>query len=400
MLKTSRFFKASVIFLVLVTILATFHKIFVHGGGADNNLKTYLWSYHHLMANLDMYALYPEEHGDFLKYTPTFGLMIWPFTLLPYKLTALLFNLTNLVVFLWGLNGLSIRQADKNLMLWVCVPELTGAIQNFQTNALIAGLFLVAYNSFRKVRFLPALLAVATAFFIKIFAMALLPLGWVATRTARQRWVYLGLGLLVFVFIFAIPGFFVGFDNLLWQYQNYLRLQGQDNAEQTMGFYSLMHIVAAVTGLKIKNIYFQLIGAGVVLLPFLLNTGRRLWQERPQALFASSVLFMLVFNHRSESETFIIGMVGFMVWWLEEPRTMGRWALLLFNLACVSLLYGDVLSGDQKVHYLEPIFLKIWGVVLTWFIIQYQIWREVMRDILGKRSSPTSSSGRAPVTVS
>jgi hypothetical protein len=371
-----------------MAVLATYHKIFVHGYPADNNLKTFLASYGHLINNLDMYLEYPAEHGDQFKYTPTFGLYVWPLTHLPYLLAAVLFSLFNLAVFVLGVWRLPIKQSDKNIFLWAALPELAGAIQNFQTNGMISGFFLLSYSFFLGGKQWSAVTSIAVAFFTKIFSAALLTLGWAVAKGPRERWRYVGVVGLVFGFFFILPAFFVGFDNLLAQYSNYARLQGSENTQQPIGYYSIMHIVSALSGMPIRNIYFQLIGALLVAAPLLTSIGHHLWKRIPQALFASAVLFMLVFNHRTESETFIIGMTGFLVWWVAQPRNGWTWFLFIFNFVCVSALYGDLfLTAEQKILYLEPIYIKIWGILIVWFIVQFQIWREWSREVFKKVSS-------------
>lgn len=44
-----------------------------------NNYTIFEKSFHHLKNNQDLYVLYPQEHFDLYKYTPTFSVFFWIF---------------------------------------------------------------------------------------------------------------------------------------------------------------------------------------------------------------------------------------------------------------------------------------------------------------------------------
>ena len=65
-----------------------------------NNYVIFERSFYHLKNNQDLYILYPEEHWDLFKYTPTFSVFFGLFTTFPDWLGLNLWNLLNALVLL------------------------------------------------------------------------------------------------------------------------------------------------------------------------------------------------------------------------------------------------------------------------------------------------------------
>ncbi|MBK8081312.1 MAG: hypothetical protein IPK25_14155 [Saprospiraceae bacterium] len=64
-----------------------------------NNYTIFEKSFQHLKNNQDLYILYPEEHWDLYKYTPSFSVLFGIFSVLPDWLGLTLWNILNAMVF-------------------------------------------------------------------------------------------------------------------------------------------------------------------------------------------------------------------------------------------------------------------------------------------------------------
>src|SRR5213592_1279867 len=73
---------------------------------AYNNFVIFRQSFEHLITGQNMYAAFPEEHGDFYKYSPTFALLMAPFYFLPVWLGLIIWNLTGALLLFYGIRSL------------------------------------------------------------------------------------------------------------------------------------------------------------------------------------------------------------------------------------------------------------------------------------------------------
>ena len=78
------------IILTIITIIITGQTYLLTvlrneeaGATHYNNYKIFKESYFHLIQNKDLYQLYPAEHFDYFKYSPTFSLLMAPIAYLP-----------------------------------------------------------------------------------------------------------------------------------------------------------------------------------------------------------------------------------------------------------------------------------------------------------------------------
>src|SRR5688572_399099 len=147
-----------VIFILFAAtaIVATAQSLFLGqkkylAGGIEyntyNNYTIFKQSFFHLLDEKDIYFPYPLEHWDIYKYSPTFSLLFGAFAVLPDAIGLTLWNLLNaliLVIAVYYLPLLTPKQ--KGLILLACVIESMTAIQNEQSNGLMAGLIILAFG--------------------------------------------------------------------------------------------------------------------------------------------------------------------------------------------------------------------------------------------------------------
>jgi hypothetical protein len=85
-----------------------------------NNYKIFKESYFHLVEKQDLYQLYPKEHWDYYKYSPTFALFMAPFAYLPDFLGLLFWNLLNVLMSPSGGKSLAFRRRLKFNIFVLC----------------------------------------------------------------------------------------------------------------------------------------------------------------------------------------------------------------------------------------------------------------------------------------
>src|SRR4051794_39076770 len=171
------------------------------------NFEIFRAASRHLVSGEDLYAHYPDALQDQFKYSPTFAFLFAPFAWLPWPLALFLWNALNAVVLFVAVERvLPPRQAM--LALGVLLLEVLRAMQNAQSNALVAGLIILAFAALERGRSWRAAGAVAVGAFVKIFPLAALAFAIPRRRAIRTglATVVAGVGLLLLPLLVTSPG--------------------------------------------------------------------------------------------------------------------------------------------------------------------------------------------------
>jgi hypothetical protein len=91
---------------ILASILSLYPKVKIFDGIEYTNYNNYVifkQSFIHLMNHQDLYKLYPNEHWDLYKYSPTFALFFGFFQIFPDSIGLILWNILNAGVLLFSI---------------------------------------------------------------------------------------------------------------------------------------------------------------------------------------------------------------------------------------------------------------------------------------------------------
>jgi hypothetical protein len=150
-------------------------KPFVEGGmpyDQYNNYTIFKQSFYHLKEGKDLYILYPEEHWDLYKYSPSFSVVFGALAILPDGIGLSIWNLLNALFLLYAiylLPGIALK--NKSWIALICLIELLTSMQNEQSNGLMVGWIVLAFCLLEKEKYLPATLLLVATVFIKIFGI-------------------------------------------------------------------------------------------------------------------------------------------------------------------------------------------------------------------------------------
>lgn len=338
------------------------------GGGLYthyNNYRIYERSFLHLLHGQDLYVRYPAEHWDIFKYSPTFAALMAPFSLLPDAAGVVLWNLVNAAVFVVALAKLPVlSERSKALLGLVLVPDFLTAVQNTQANVLVAGLVLLAFALLERDRPVWAALSVAFGFYVKLYP-ALAALVFVFYPRKLRFLASLAAWLLL---LGVLPLVLVSPEALRTLYAGWFRLLFSDR--EVLTGLSVMGVLHGWFGLDPSKTLVALLG-GVALLVPLVNIGA--W-ARPtfRLLFLAALLvWMVIFNHASESATFFIAMCGVGLWYFARPRRPNEAALfgLAFLLTSMSPRFPEVLV--ERV--VRPYALKAVPCILVFAVLVLEL---------------------------
>ncbi len=360
--------KKTFLFLIVLSVsLSLFTAFKAH----MNNWLIFRAAFDHLIEGTSLYIHYPNEHHDLFKYSPTFALFMAPLAIVPPWLGATLWNLIGALLFIFALIKLPLTNSQRQGVFWISLPEFIGSTQGFQSNIHLVSMLMLFWVYLESEETLKSSLSLLGSFFIKIFGIVAGSL-FIFFHYSWRRPKFLCKNLLmlsaVTLFLVALPLVVVSWNSLIFQYQEWLRLLKMD-AAQSHGF-SLMGVVYGFSGLNFNNLPFQILGAISLLGTFAVfrnspASGRLLG-------LIAVCYFMVVFNHKSESPTFIIAMMAFGIHVTFFANKKLRWLLIIFTLTCVSVLYSDLFKA-YKQSVFDVYAVKVWPFLFLYPICLFQI---------------------------
>ncbi|MBK8088138.1 MAG: hypothetical protein IPK31_09410 [Chitinophagaceae bacterium] len=171
------------------------------------------------------------------------------------------------------------------------------------------------------------------------------------------------------VLLAAFPLLVISVSQLSFLYQSWLHLLQNDHSA-SVGFsvagwlYTWFHIDA-------KNATV-LIGALVFCLPFL---KWKYYNDVQFKLFflSSILLWIVIFNHKAESATFIIAVTGIAIWFFSQKRTLLNTILFATAFIFTILSPTDLFPKSIRENFVIPYVLKAVPCILIWFKIMYDL---------------------------
>lgn len=336
-----------------------------------NNYIIFKQSFEHLKHHQDLYQLYPEEHHDLYKYSPTFSLCFAPFAILPDWLGLTLWNLLNVMLLcfaVYQLPGGSEKQ--KGYMLLMVVIELITSIQNSQSNALMSGLLILMFSCLEQKRDILATFCLVFSVFIKLFS---------------------GLGILIFLFypntirlliysllwtilLFFIPLILVDFEYLLSAYKSWTILLAMDH-DGSYGF-SIMGWLYTWFGYTAPKIGLVIFGFLMLLTPFI-KIGLYKNLKFRMLTLSSILIWIVIFNHKAESPTFIIAVMGIVIWFMHSVKSFVNITLLILVFVFTILSPTDLFPRFIRHDYFVPYVVKVFPCILVWLKV---LWDMILMD--------------------
>lgn len=333
---------------------------------AYNNYIIFKQSFYHLIHNKDLYILYPDEHWDLYKYSPAFALLMGPLAILPDFAGLFLWNMLNAIILLVAIQQLPLLDKQKKLLsLGFVLLELITSLQNEQSNALIAGLIILAFVQMEKKRVALASLFIVLTVAIKLFGIVAFALFLFYPQKIKSI-AFTLLWLLVFTFI---PLTVVSWDQLVFLYKSWGHLLQNDH-DISYGL-SVAGWLYTWFGWSLKS---ETVIAGVLLFCLPLLRIRQYKNFTYRLLYVASVLlWVVIFNHKAESPTFVIATAGVALWYYYQQPNKINTALLLLTFVFTVLSPTDLFPRIIRTNYVIPYVLKAVPCIWVWLKLTYDL---------------------------
>lgn len=332
-----------------------------------NNYVIFRQAFFHLVGHQELYTQYLAEHWDYFRYSPSFALAFGAFAWTPDLVGLLLWNTLNVGVLFLGWMALPVRDDRVRLAAaWFAAVEVMTALQNAQSNVLIAGLLLLAFSFLERQRVAMASLMIVAAAFIKPFALVAFSL--FLFYPEKKRFI-LSAALWGSV-VALVPLIVVTPGELAHLYASWWNLLAMDYADSA-GL-SVMGWLQSWFHLTPPKAIVTLIGIALFCWP--LTRVQRYRDANFRLLFLCNVLiWVVIFNHKAESSTYVIAMCGVSVWFLTQDVTPINIALGSLAFIFTSLSPTDIFPSSLSAALFVPYTVKAVPCILVWGRIIYEL---------------------------
>ncbi|MTI33138.1 glycosyltransferase family 87 protein [Xanthovirga aplysinae] len=339
-----------------------------------NNYIIFKSSFQHLKEGKNLYKRYPQEHQDFFKYTPTFAVFFGIFSILPNWAGLSLWTFINCFILLLAIYSLpQLNQYQKGLILIICLIEAMTSMQNQQSNLLIAGLLILSFSLLERKKYLIATLCIVSSTFIKLFGI----FGIVLFLFYPQKWKLAFYSIFWTLLVFSIPLFYINLEQYRFLIHSYGNLLSDDYAI-SYGF-SVMGWLHSWLGIELDKNFIILIGAGTFLVPLIQVKKYNHYTFRLLTL-SSLLIWLVIFNHRAESATYIIAMTGVSIWLILSRKSKINILLFVNAFILTSLSPTDIFPASLRDEFVRPYVLKAFPCILIWFKIIFDMVFEERRQ--------------------
>jgi hypothetical protein len=358
--------------LYVVTVLAiVLSKAYSHRG-PDNNFLIFRWSYVNLHAGNDMYAAQPQHHTDLYKYSPSFAVLFAPFALLPFTLALIAWDALNALLLFFAVDKL-LPDRQGAIVLALIYLEVVRTTQRSQSNALVTALVILAFIALERRQQLGAALAIAIGAAVKIFPLAALALALFHPRRAR----FALMVVLAAAVVLALPLLVTTPAGLIAQYQSWRAVEAVDAISVGGGgggglYGGVMQQLRFLFGTSWPNWPVQLAGTLLLMLP---AARWRNWSSADFRLrfLCALLVYMVIFNHQSESPSFVIAVTGIAIWFATTPRSRWHTTVMVLTILVVSISSTDITPKSWQQNFFVRYRLKTIPCTLAWITMIWEL---------------------------
>jgi hypothetical protein len=370
---------------VLISVIAAAQgllagpKVYVPGGRPYidyNNFRIFKFSFYHLIQGKDIYQLFPDDHWDLYKYSPGFALCFGLLSWMPDTIGLLLWNLINSLCLFAGIRLLpGLDDEKKSWILLFSLLEMLLSIQNTQSNGLMAGLIVLAFALAERRNYILSTLCIVFSFYIKIYgAVAFIFYLFYPGKLRLMGWSLFWMLLFAFMPLLVVDG-----HQLAFLYGSWLHLLLNDRSA-SIGL-SVMGVLESWWRLDASHLDASHMAAaknivtlaGIVLFLLPLIHWRRYTDPGFRLLYlASTLIWMVIFNHKAESPTFIIAMSGIGIWYFSQRADPLNRVLLILSFLLISMSVSDLVPASVRNGFIRPYGIKAVMAIVIWCKIVYE----------------------------
>jgi hypothetical protein len=155
----------------------------------------------------------------------------------------------------------------------------------------------------------------------------------------------------------------VDWGQLKFLYNSWLNLLSHDHAV-AYGL-SVLGWLYTWFGIEVNKLGLIIVGAILFMIPLIRFKKYKDYYFRLLAL-ASILLWVVIFNHKAESPTFVIAVSGVGIWYFSQQRSIENLVLLILVFILTSLSPTDIFPRVIRNEWVNPFVLKAVPCILVW----------------------------------
>lgn len=358
----------------LIVAVVTAISKYLRGDSAINNYLIFKNTFVNVISQKNLYLAYTDRYLDTNHYGIFFSALIAPFAVMPDWLGISLWNLANAFIFIYAIHKLPFSDAKKALFALFCLQEFITAALSLQFNIALVGLLVLAAVYIYERKEAKSAAAMLVGVFVKIYGIV----GLSQFFFIKNKVKFIISGIVIAAIFFAFPMIYSSPQFVIQSYGDwYQSIVEKNSLNQTLNSMqdiSLMGFVRRILGdASISNLIFLSFGVPLFLLPYV-----RIKQYKNYAfqlmILASTLLFVVLFSSSSESPTYIIAVVGVMIWFfLQKQRSPVVLAMLIFVIVLTCFSPSDLFPKYIKNNYIIKYSLKAVPCIVVWMRVIYEL---------------------------
>ena len=344
---------------------------------AYNNFLIFKWSGFNLMNELPLYISNDPLHYDLFKYSPTCALAFLPFNWLPTTVGLFLWNLINMLLPLWALHQIiGLRTKTRNILALFLLAEGVTSLLNSQSNGLVLGLLMMSIGAFQREKTGKAVFLILASGFIKIFGWIFFLMFLIRPKSIPKAMLY---GVFYSLVLMAIPLLFVSRDYLISEYRWWFVLLGQDsNTYLKLSFMGWLQSWFGFVPPKNMLLFIALLLQIIPLWWRIKRESSARSITNFSLLYGSSLLvWVVLFNHMSESATYIIAIGGIALFFSADDNPIDRRTILILLMVFLLTILGPTDIYPRAIRYwiVETAQLKAFPVLVAYLLMWYRCFK-------------------------
>lgn len=309
-----------------------------------------------------------EHPLDKYVYGPLFSVFFLPFAVLPDWMGTFVWNACSYSIFfisIFSLPTAVVSSKNKTFIYWFLLPILLTSIHSFQYNVIIAAIFLIAFTLLEQKKYLLAISIILFSAFTKIYGI--IQLGTIIFYDKIVRNIIIII--LVSLVFWSASVINVHYEEIGHYYTSWFwALQQRHNPAE---FYTIFRLLAFVgidttRSSHLIQIVFALILGISTLMCY------KKFKHLPFRVKALGVFmaWVILFGTASECHTYLIALLGYLLWYFQGTRTIWDRILLWVNFAILIISPIDVFCPTfiheyifRTLHINEILFTITWAVM-------------------------------------
>ncbi len=168
-----------------------------------------------------------------------------------------------------------------------------------------------------------------------------------------------------------LPLIIISPEQLYQTYQSWFKLLMFDH-DTSIG-YSVAGIIESFFNVSTNKTIILFVGLIILLLP--IKNYKFYDKIEFRLLYLANILiWIVIFNHKAESPTFIISVAGVVIWYFLKKRNYFDLGLLILTIILTSLSVTDLTPKIIKESFVIEYKLKALPCLLVWLKISYELF--------------------------